>query len=219
MEDFLDLRKTIAFYGHLNALSQTLLKIASPGVPDFYQGTELWDFSLVDPDNRRPVDFDKRVRLLEEMKSREAAGHDDLLKDVVENWQDGRIKLFLIRKALNFRLAHKELFAAGEYLPLEGLGRRRDRIVAFARQRRRAWAVIAVPRLVGGLLRRPKSFQPKENWPVLKILLPRECPGRWRNVFTNGTITSKRMTGGRRVLALSGMFARFPAVLLEPIWE
>lgn len=220
MEDFLDLRKTIAFYGHLNALSQALLKITSPGVPDFYQGTELWDFSLVDPDNRRPVDFDKRLRLLEEIRSSEVAGQDDdLIKDIVANWADGRVKLYLTRKALQFRAAHKELFAAGDYVPLEGGGQRRERVVAFARRRRREWAVVAVPRLVGGLLRRRKSLQPKESWPALKILLPAESPDRWRNVFTNGTITSKRMTGGRQSLVLSGMLERFPVVLLEPVWD
>jgi (1->4)-alpha-D-glucan 1-alpha-D-glucosylmutase len=216
MEDFLELRKTIAFYGYVNALSQTLLKITSPGVPDFYQGTELWDFSLVDPDNRRPVDFEKRVRMLEELNSQEAEAPEDLLKDMVSNWQDGRIKLYLIRTALNFRLAHKELFAAGEYIPLEGAGPRRDRIVAFARRRRKGWVIVAVPRLVAGFLRRQKSLLPRENWPALKIVLPRECPIRWRNVFTHGTVSAKKVGGGQSVLSLSGMLDRFPSVLLEP---
>ncbi len=219
MDDFLDLRKTVAFYGYLNTLSQTLLKITSPGVPDFYQGTELWDFSLVDPDNRRPVDFEKRVRLLEELKSREAEGQESLLRDLVSNWQDGRIKLYLIRKALNFRLAHKELFAAGDYIPLDGAGQRRERVVAFARRRRKQWAIVAVPRLTAGLLRREKSLLPKETWPALRIVLPRECPGRWRNVFTNQTVSSKRVAGGQRNIPLSGMLESFPALLLEPALE
>jgi len=219
MDNFLDLRKTVAFYGYLNTLSQTLLKITSPGVPDFYQGTELWDFSLVDPDNRRPVDFEKRVRLLEELKSREAEGQESLLRDLVSNWQDGRIKLYLIRKALNFRLAHKELFAAGDYIPLDGAGQRRERVVAFARRRRKQWAIVAVPRLTAGLLRREKSLLPRETWPALKIALPRDCPGRWRNVFTNQTVSSKRVAGGQRNIPLSGMLESFPALLLEPAPE
>ena len=219
MEDFLELRKTIAFYGYLNTLSQTLLKITSPGVPDFYQGTELWDFSLVDPDNRRPVDFEKRIHLLDELKSREAEGQEALLEDLVSNWQDGRIKLYLIRKALNFRLAHKELFAAGDYIPLEGAGQRRERVVAFARRRRNQWAIVAVPRLVAGLLRREKSFLPRDHWPALKIVLPREFPGRWRNVFTDQTVSSKRVAGGQRNILFSGMLEGFPALLLEPAPE
>ncbi len=216
MEDFLELRKTIALYGYVNALSQTLLKMTAPGVPDFYQGTELWDFSLVDPDNRRPVDFEKRVRMMEDLKAQEADAAEDLLNDLVSNWQDGRIKLYLIRKALNFRLAHKELFASGEYIPLEGAGQRRDRIVAFARRRRKDWVIVAVPRLVVGSLRRRNSLLPRENWPALKIVLPGECPTRWRNIFTQGTISAKRVEGGQSVLSLSGMLDRFPAVLLEP---
>lgn len=216
MEDFRELRKAVAFYGHINALSQTLLKITSPGVPDFYQGTELWDFSLVDPDNRRPVDFEKRVPMVEELNSREAEAPEGLVKDLVSNWQDGKIKLYLIRKALNFRLAHKELFASGEYIPLEGQGKRCDRVVAFARRRRNDWVIVAVPRLVAGSLCKPKSLLPRENWPALKIVLPRDCPTRWRNIFTRGTITAKRIAGGRSVLPLSGMLQRFPSILLQP---
>ena len=217
MEDLLELRKAIAFYGYINALSQTLLKITSPGVPDFFQGTELWDFSLVDPDNRRPVDFEKRVRIMEELKAQEADAPEDLLKDLVSNWEDGRIKLYLIRKALNFRLAHKELFASGEYIPLEGAGQRRDQIVAFARRRRKDWVIVAVPRLVAGTLRKQKSLLPRENWPALKIILPRDYPMRWRNVFTQGTLSAKRVAGGGSVLSLSGMLHRFPSVLLEAV--
>jgi (1->4)-alpha-D-glucan 1-alpha-D-glucosylmutase len=216
MEDFLELQKTVGFYGHLNALSQALLKITSPGVPDFYQGTELWDFSMVDPDNRRPVDFDKRVRLVEELKSAEIAGQDDLLKDLTANWQDGRIKLYMVRKALGFRLTHKELFAGGDYIPLEGVGKRPECVVAYARRRRKEWAIVAVPRLVAGFLRRQRSLSPKEKWTALKIVLPGECPSRWRNVVTNGTISAKRVPGGQSVLLLSGMLERFPCALLEP---
>ncbi|HET9179855.1 MAG TPA: malto-oligosyltrehalose synthase [Terriglobia bacterium] len=216
MEDFHELRNAIAFYGCLNALSQTLLKITSPGVPDFYQGTELWEFSLADPDNRRPVDFEKRVRMMDEIRSREANAPDELLKDLVTNWQDGRIKLYLIRKALNFRLAHKELFAAGEYIPLEGVGQRRDSVVAFGRRRRKDWVMVAVPRLVAGALRRRKSLLPRANWPALRIILPSECPLRWRNIFTRSSVCARRGRDGQIELPLSGMLDRFPSVMLEP---
>ena len=216
MEDFHELRKEIAFYGYLNALSQTLLKIASPGVPDFYQGTELWDFSLVDPDNRRPVDFEKRVRLLEEIGSREANAPEELLKDLVSNWQDGRIKLHLIRKALNFRIAHQELFAAGDYIPLKVVGQRRDSVVAFGRRRRKDWLMVAAPRLVAGCLRRQKSVLPRANWPALKMILPSECPLRWRNIFTRSSVCARRGSDGQIELPLSGMLDKFPCVMLEP---
>jgi len=216
MEEFHELRKVIAFYGSLNALSQTLLKITSPGVPDFYQGTELWDFSLVDPDNRRPVDFAKRVRMMEEISSREANAPEELLKDLVANWQDGRIKLHLVRKALNFRLAHKELFAAGEYIPLEVVGQRRDSVVAFGRRRRKDWLLVAAPRLVAGCLRRKQSMLPRAKWPALKMILPSECPLRWRNIFTRSSVCAIAGRNGRIDLPLSSMLDSFPCVLLEP---
>jgi len=219
MEDFHEFRKRVAFLGCLNALAQTLLKITSPGIPDFYQGTELWDFSLVDPDNRRPVDFEKRDRLIEELKSREVEMPGELLKDLVSNWQDGRIKLYLIRKALNFRLEHHELFAAGEYIPLEGMGRRREYVVAFARRQRRQWAIVAVPRFAAGLLRKQKSSSPACAWPALKIALPAECPKRWRNVFTSKTISARRVANGQEAILLNGMLGTFPAILLEPVSE
>ena len=217
MEDFLELRKVVAFYGHINALSQTLLKITSPGVPDFYQGNELWDFSLVDPDNRRPVDFEKRVRMMEDLKSRDAGAPEELLKCLVSNWQDGRIKLYLIRKALNFRLEHKELFASGEYIPLDGAGQRRARIVAFARRRKMDWVLVAVPRLVVGSLRRGKLLLSDVNWPALTVVLPRDCPIHWKNIFTREAISAKRMAGGRSLLRLGEMLHKFPCVLLHTV--
>lgn len=219
MEDLHDLRKKVAFWGHFNALSQSLLKITSPGVPDFYQGTELWDFSMVDPDNRRPVDFATRVRLLDELKFREASGPEALLKDLVSNWHDGRIKLYLTRKALNFRLAHNELFATGEYIPLEGMGQRKDMVVAFARRRKKEWAIVAVPRLVTRLRRRQKLSSGRNPWPALRIALPAECPDRWRNVFTNETVSSSRVVGDQTTILLSRMLRTFPVILLEPALE
>ncbi len=219
MEDFLQLRKTVAAHGCINSLSQALLKIMSPGIPDFYQGTELWDFSLVDPDNRRPVDFHNRVRLLDEIRLRDREGLAELLKDLVSNWQDGRIKLYLLHKALNFRLAHKELVGTGDYIPLEVAGQRSGHVVAFARRRRKQRAIVAVPRLVAGLLRGKKSSWHQKSWPALNVVLPRECPGKWRNVFTEATVSAKQVAGDQRVIPLSRMFEDFPAVLLEPASE
>lgn len=219
LEDFHEVRRRVAFWGPFNALAQTLLKITSPGIPDFYQGTELWDFSLVDPDNRRPVDFEKRVRLIEELKSREVEAPGELLKDLVSNWQDGRIKLYLIRKALNFRLSHHELFAAGDYIPLDGMGQRREHVVAFARRRRKQWAIVAVPRLAAGLLQKRKASSSGGAWPTLRIALPAECPKKWRNVFSSETVSARRVPGGQATVLLSRMLETFPVILLEPVPE
>jgi (1->4)-alpha-D-glucan 1-alpha-D-glucosylmutase len=103
----------VALFGLQNSLSQTLLKIASPGVPDFYQGTELWDYSFVDPDNRGPVDFMRRKSYLEEIMRHEETGLLRLIEELLENREDGRIKLFLIHRALLARGANADLFCLG----------------------------------------------------------------------------------------------------------
>ena len=137
LRDFLKTQSRLAHYGALNSLSQVLLKVASPGVPDFYQGTELWDFSLVDPDNRRPVDFAKRVRLLKGLKLQEKEGREGLISEMLSNWEDGRIKLYVIYQALKFRKSFLDLFLHGDYLPLAAKGDRDDNILAFAPQARK----------------------------------------------------------------------------------
>ncbi len=116
----------------LNSLSQTLIKITSPGVPDFYQGTELWDLSLVDPDNRRPVDFEKRRAMLASIREQEDSHIGGLIQDLVSTREDGKIKLFLIYRALKARKTDREIFREGAYLPLESAGRFRNHVIAFA---------------------------------------------------------------------------------------
>jgi (1->4)-alpha-D-glucan 1-alpha-D-glucosylmutase len=132
LEKLRSFQKWISHYGILNSLSQTLLKITAPGVPDFYQGTELWDLSLVDPDNRRPVDFQQRWTWLQDIKQRCQIDILSLISELIANCEDGRIKLFLIIRALAARNKHLELFQQGAYIPLEVIGQYQDRIVAFA---------------------------------------------------------------------------------------
>jgi len=142
-----DLRRharTIAWFGALNSLSMMLVKFASPGVPDIYQGTELIDLSLVDPDNRRPVDYTQRRRLLEGCRA--LAGRDDFasgVRDLARTAGDGRAKLWTISRSLQLRREHPELFAQGDYQPLAASGARHEHIVAFAR-RHGDWVLIAV---------------------------------------------------------------------------
>src|SRR5437660_11420860 len=110
LSDFIQFHRRVAYPGMLNSLSQTILKIASPGVPDFYQGTELWDFSLVDPDNRRPVDFATRAKFLDQLAARPPKP-----AALLANLSDGRAKLHVIRQGLAVRKAHPELFHGGKY--------------------------------------------------------------------------------------------------------
>lgn len=133
----------IAVPGALNGLAQTLLRMTVPGVPDLYQGNEFWDFSLVDPDNRRPVDY----------VSRQQAMHLPLdLPALLANWRDGRIKQTLIARALNRRAEHAELFQKGTYQALEVIGSQAHRVLAFAREWQGKRAIVAVPIRCAGLL-------------------------------------------------------------------
>ena len=122
LADFLPFQGKIAHYGALNSLAQVVLKIAAPGVPDLYQGTELWDFSLVDPDNRRAVDFQCRTRLLNELMNQEHRGLLSLAGELLSSWRDGRVKLYVTYKGLTFRRQRRELFLSGAYLPLPVTG-------------------------------------------------------------------------------------------------
>src|SRR5262249_10494773 len=147
LKDFSRLQTKLAYFGVLSSLSQTVLKITSPGVPDLYRGNELWEFSLADPDNRRPVDFSFRVAALE--KLREETSPSDLLK----HCSDGRLKLYLNWKLLNFRREHADLFLHGEYIPIHVSGPLADHVIAFARRVHGDLCIIAVPRLCGSLTR------------------------------------------------------------------
>jgi len=147
LTDFLHFQQKIAFHGAMNSLAQLVLKIASPGLPDFYQGSELWDFSMVDPDNRRPVDYQKRVRLLDELKGEGSRDRIALVSALVDQWRDGRIKLFVTRTALEIRRANADLFAEGDYLPIGAKGRVKDNVCAFGRRKSGRWVLAVVPRL------------------------------------------------------------------------
>src|SRR6202000_1648199 len=143
--DFAEFQKQIAFYGMGNGLAQALIKVASPGVPDFYQGSDLWDFRLVDPDNRHPVDFDQRKHALAKLRALDEA-HPPAQIEVAKSWRDGSIKLYVIWKALQQRAQHPELYSDGEFLTLETRGKRAEHLSAFARRLQKTWAVIVVPR-------------------------------------------------------------------------
>jgi (1->4)-alpha-D-glucan 1-alpha-D-glucosylmutase len=216
LRDFLRFQGEIGFYGAFNALGQVLLKIASSGIPDVYQGTELWDFSLVDPDNRRPLDFGKRQRLLEELQRRAAEDPLGLTANLLAHWTDGRIKLFVTWKGLTFRRSQAALFLDGAYLPLAASGARKRHVCAFARRLDAAWAVVAVPRLLTRLVKVGVPPCGEGVWRRGGLILAREAPERWRNVLTGETIRSSQARG-ERVLPLKSVFAHFPVALLSGV--
>src|ERR1700686_3451333 len=145
LRDFIAFQQSIAYSGMVNGLSQTLLKIISPGIPDFYQGSELWDLRLVDPDNRQPVDFALRTSLLDALRHQPSASVS-FAAELAQHWQDGRIKLYAIWKALNFRRGQSELFSKGEFLELTATGPHAEHILAILRHHRREWALLVAPR-------------------------------------------------------------------------
>jgi (1->4)-alpha-D-glucan 1-alpha-D-glucosylmutase len=211
LADFLKLQKRIAYYGTFNSLSQVLLKIVSPGVPDFYQGTELWDFSLVDPDNRRPVDFVQRARLLDEITRQEPLKQKAWLKDLMDSWKDGRIKLYVTHQALRWRSEWQEVFSEGDYIPVEAEGQRKEHICAFIRRYRERWALVAVPRLLTRLVRTGRFPTGKRVWGEDTLLLPEGVPEQWLNAFTGDTVQVSRET---HQAPLSAIFDQLPAALL-----
>jgi (1->4)-alpha-D-glucan 1-alpha-D-glucosylmutase len=220
LKEFRIFEEMISHYGMFNSLSQTLLKIASPGVPDFYQGTELWDFSLVDPDNRRPVDYRMRMEMLTELKKRESETPlIELARGLTEHKEDGMIKLYLTYKALNYRRRKRELFERGEYLPLEVMGEKADNVCAFARRIGAERTIIAAPRFFASLVSNSQGLpMGEEAWGESSLIVSIAEPGAtYRNIFTDEIITARDYKSAT-VLRLSEVFANFPAAMLERLY-
>jgi (1->4)-alpha-D-glucan 1-alpha-D-glucosylmutase len=173
----------IAAAGALNSLAQTLLRNTVPGVPDLYQGTEYWDFSLVDPDNRRPVDFAARQQSLLEASS---------IASLLASWQDGRIKQTVIAKVLNLRAEHPVLFSHGQYLPLQVTGIHAEQVVAFARTLDEIRVIVIVPRLFSELLGTAQApFINATNWGDTRVVLPfADSDASWKGLFSEPVVTT-----------------------------
>jgi (1->4)-alpha-D-glucan 1-alpha-D-glucosylmutase len=170
-QSFAPVAERIARIGAGHALTQVILKLTSPGVPDLYQGSELWDFSLVDPDNRRSVDFARRGACLESVETASP-------KELLEKWRDGRIKMFVTQRVLALRREVESLFAEGSYAAISAEGALGSRLVAFERRQGQSAAAVIVPRHVADL-----EFPAVGGaWQDTRIILPEER--RWRNIFT-----------------------------------
>jgi (1->4)-alpha-D-glucan 1-alpha-D-glucosylmutase len=217
--DFLRLQRRVAHLGMLNSLSSVVLKITSPAVPDLYQGTELWHLRLVDPDNREPVDFELREKLLDELNHRASTeDHAELTHHLLRDWHDARIKLWVTSRSLRFRRDHRSLFDDGDYLPLEPNGPHSRNIVAFARHAGSQWSLTVAPRLTGSLTGARSGRMPlgPKVWSASSLTLPDDAPDTWRNLFTGELVESERPRG-RRVLRLRDVFRTSPVTLLTPL--
>jgi (1->4)-alpha-D-glucan 1-alpha-D-glucosylmutase len=185
LKQWLPFQKKVAHFGIYNSLSQILLKVAAPGLPDFYQGTDLWDLNLVDPDNRRPVDFNKRNHWLGKIKDRSQSGVLRLIRELLRTRSDGRIKLFLTHRLLKARNAHRDLFQNGAYIPLVASGTFKNHLITFARKHGKMWAAAVAPRFLTAVVTEGKDPVGHEAWLDTRILLPADCPSVWRDMITD----------------------------------
>jgi (1->4)-alpha-D-glucan 1-alpha-D-glucosylmutase len=217
LEDFRAFQRRLSHYGLFNALSQTLLKITAPGVPDTYQGTEIWDFSLVDPDNRRAVDYARRYAMLQQLQARMTAGDDrrTLAQELLASKEDGRIKLYVTSRALHCRRTHAGLFATGDYFPAQTIGTQRTHVFGFVRRQGHQGAIVMLPRLVARLLSDGHEAPLGEAvWHDTRVLVPGAEPQwGWQNVLTGEPVTFA-CEDGQPTLAVAEVLAHFPVALL-----
>jgi (1->4)-alpha-D-glucan 1-alpha-D-glucosylmutase len=218
LADFRVLNKLVAYCGLYNSLAQVVLKIFSPGIPDFYQGNELWNYRLVDPDNRGLVDFTRRRQLLESLKMQ--AGRDDkataLAMELMGELEQGEAKLYVTWRALNHRRQNTSLFNEGTYIPLPAAGNKNDNLCAFAWQKEGKQTLIIVPRLIAKLTQNGNiSPVGAQAWGDTELILPgRFHTGTYRNIFT-GEMMASTISGRQTVLPLAKALAIFPVAVLE----
>jgi (1->4)-alpha-D-glucan 1-alpha-D-glucosylmutase len=203
----------VAYHGAWNSLAQVLLRTTAPGVPDLYQGCELFDFSLVDPDNRRPVDFPRRRRSLASFPPVDGPFEPSFFGELRATWREGRIKQFILRQSLHARLADPELYTEGEYHPLDASPRATGEVVAFLRTRAERASLTVVPRLTtqwgapGG-----RAFELRPGVEAV-LELPPDSPQRWRNQLTGERV---ELASGepRPRLGVSSLLRELPVALL-----
>ncbi len=195
---FESFHRTVCDWGIVNSLAQTLLKFTSPGVPDVYQGTELWDLSLVDPDNRRPVDYSLREKYLDEMDS----------LDWRALWQhrySGQIKLWLTHQLFQERKENADTFTQGLYLPLAVEGTYKDHVLAFARRYKQNWYVVAVPLHAAQIGSIHEVLE--IDWKDTRVVLPEDAPQNWQNLLGSASVSSGCL--------VQDLFSELPFALLK----
>ncbi|HNI38394.1 MAG TPA: malto-oligosyltrehalose synthase, partial [Pseudomonadales bacterium] len=214
IHDLTEFQQVTAHAGMWNSLAQTLLKITVPGVPDFYQGTELWNFTLVDPDNRQPVDYEPRQQLLASLRNAEDQDGKPLAVELLNHATDGRLKLYLTYRALHFRRTHRAIFEQGRYLSLSAVGTRALQAISFARCIQQQTIIVVATRFLANL---PIDISlPVGNavWQDTVLLLPEEIAGCYRDVFTGQKICVQKQAD-TYVLPLAKVCTYLPIALLE----
>lgn len=197
----------VKYAGMYNSLSQTLLKIISPGIPDFYQGSELWNFTLVDPDNRRPVNYGLRKQLLKEMSVELQSNRNTYIDTLISHPEDGKIKLFIIKEALALRRQHKDLFSQGDYIALQTKGERKEHVIAFSRALNGDGTVTLAGRFYSKLS--APTAVPLGHTAWKDTVVEGLTPGRYQDVFTHQEFESNG------TLSLAKVFHHLPIALLK----
>ncbi len=216
LADFREFHASVAMPGVVNSLAQTAIKLTAPGVPDTYQGCELWDFSLVDPDNRRPVDFDDRMQRLGRLEEAFKQQGDRLAADLLRDWTDGTVKLFVVWRLLGLRRALPALFRDAAYQPVETTGALADNLCVFLRASGDARVLTVVPRLSARLTVTWQWPVGEEVWGDTALTLPASPAGAsWEDVFTGRRFAAAgNGDDGGGPLALAALFADFPVAVL-----
>jgi (1->4)-alpha-D-glucan 1-alpha-D-glucosylmutase len=208
LQQFRNFQHKIRFYGVFNSLSQTLLKITTPGVPDFYQGSELWDLTLVDPDNRRPVNFELRQQYLEDIKTKITADLPGLIAELLQNPEDGKIKQFLIYQLLQARKQYAEIYQRGLYHKLSVAGSLKSHIVAFSREWGEQKIMAIAPRFLTSLIKEGESPLGEQIWQETRIVPPSGSTPIWHNLITGQQVQ------GDDTLWVRDILQSFPVALL-----
>jgi (1->4)-alpha-D-glucan 1-alpha-D-glucosylmutase len=206
LDAFLPFQERIARLGFRNSLVQTALKLTLPGMPDIYQGTELWDLSLVDPDNRRPVDYGRRTGLLEEVSAALARDRGGTTAAMLEEWHDGRFKLALTATLLAHRREHPALYAEGVYEPIAASGPKADHLCAFARSHGEDTLLVIAARF-------PARLETEPGWGNTTLAWPQAAAGatHWRDLLS-GRIVERR----GEVVTAGALVGEQPVAVLTP---
>ncbi|WP_447971143.1 malto-oligosyltrehalose synthase [Nitrospira sp. M1] len=217
LRDFLSFQHTIAHFGIINSLSQVLLKITAPGIPDFYQGTELWDLHLVDPDNRRPIPYEHYRHALDDLyNTQQRDGTLTLVRQLLEHPHNGHLKLWTTTMALQYRKSHASLFLDGQFQPLMTEGPQSPHACAFARIEGEHASVTIIPRLISTICSEPRQWPlGKEIWNNTNLLLPDKLSGsQFTNILTGECIPSTQHNE-KAIVPLHRIFEHFPVAVLE----
>jgi len=202
--------KKIAGFGAMKSLGQSLIKITAPGIPDVYQGTELWDFSYVDPDNRRAVGFALRTNYVADFRTFSKSNLNKKIHSLRLNYKTGKIKMYVLSKTLITRRREKEIFQKGEYLPLSIKGKGSKNFICFARIFGDEWRIIVVPIFVAGVFD-PETLKPRNgDLSDVFIYLPDNAPLEWDYIFSGKSTISEE---GK--IPVQDFISEFPVAILK----